>query len=256
MRIICSNFYPHFKGCDETIKRKASRGSFYMGDAGHKSDDSFTLPKNNTITEKNPEDAKAADIFIARINASAEKDVEAQIALGDIWLKSGNFSGAASQYEITINLLPETDKRIFEIYKKLILSFVNCGHPIKASDNMKKLFKIPLNDADSYNNRGVILAKLGSYNRTLKNADAFKMALTDFQRALKLDCEYATAYFNKAKVYYILGELVKYRDNILKAMELYDKQKNIKNYYQCLEYLKTHSDNKHKTDVNIKIFNV
>jgi lipoprotein NlpI len=64
--------------------------------------------------------------------------------------------------------------------------------------------------ADAFNNRGVILARKGNYDK----------AIDDFTKALEIDSFYADAYYNRGVTWFDKGNLQQALADIEKALNL------------------------------------
>ena len=72
-------------------------------------------------------------------------------------------------------------------------------------------------DIDAYNNRGVAYAKKGEYDK----------AITDYNKAIELNPEYARAYYNRGNAYAEKGEHDKATADYNKAIEIDPEYKSV-----------------------------
>nr|WP_300004904.1 tetratricopeptide repeat protein [Anabaena sp. AL09] len=90
------------------------------------------------------------------------------------------------------------------------------------------LIKINPNDANAYNNRGLVRYKLGDKPG----------AIDDFNLAIKINPNDANAYGNRGLVYYQLGDKQKAIENLQRAAQLFLAQGDTASYEQIMNLLK------------------
>ena len=116
--------------------------------------------------------------------------------------------------------------------------------------------------AEQHNERGVVLSAVGLYEQAITefnkaieldpeyamaynnrgnaywNKGNFDRAIADYDKAIELDPEYAEAYGNRGFVYYLEGELTKAISDLEKCLELSDDPGVVARAQQLLDQLR------------------
>ena len=121
---------------------------------------------------------------------------------------------------------------------------------------------LPAGTAVEHDERGTVLALAGLYKQAITefnkaveldpeyamvynnrgnaywNKGNFDRAIADYDKAIKLDPEYAEAYSNRGFVYYLKGELTKAISDLEKCLELSDDFRVVAKAQQLLDQLR------------------
>lgn len=136
-----------------------------------------------------------------------------------------DYQGALADYTKALQI----DSQDPNIYYSRALIYVELGEYEKAIADYTKAIDFKYNPLS-----------IAYYNRAIayRYKQDVQAAISDFNKSLLLDPNYADAYFDRANAYSSQGEREKAIADYKKAAELYQKKGNTKNYQKALQAIK------------------
>ncbi|GGA01458.1 tetratricopeptide repeat protein [Okeania sp. KiyG1] len=98
----------------------------------------------------------------------------------------------------------------------------------RRSLTITKLFNSIPNNAEAYNNRGIVYDNQGEYEK----------AIADYNQAIRLNPKNADAYYNRGLIHKRKRNIEKARSDFKKAADLYKQQGNQEDYQDSLDQLR------------------
>jgi tetratricopeptide (TPR) repeat protein len=137
-----------------------------------------------------------------------------------------DYQGALADYTRAMQI----DSQDANIYYSRALIYVELGEYEKAIADYTKAIDFKYNPLS-----------IPYYNRAIayRYKQDVQAAISDFNKSLLLDPNYADAYFDRANAYSSQGEREKAIADYKKAAELYQKKGNTKNYQKALQAIKS-----------------
>ena len=163
------------------------------------------------------------------------KEFEKDIAVNPAYPKPYNVAGmiyaslgeklkAISYFQKAIEINPQYS----EAYFNLAVLYQSLVQPEDALTYYKKVISLQPNSLDVIINMAAIYASLQKYPE----------AIEYYQRAIELDRDNPDAYYNLALAYFMSDQLAKFRDNLLKAQDLYKRRGDTNGLEKVAEYMK------------------
>lgn len=130
--------------------------------------------------------------------------------LGVVYTSQGQADKGAYYFEKAI----ETNPGYSDAYYNLAAAQEALGRPDEALRNYKKAIELAPGSLDALVQTAALCASLGRYNESVGY----------YKNALKIAPREPDIYYNLALVYFMSDQLTRFRDNLLKARELYQSK--------------------------------
>jgi len=121
----------------------------------------------------------------------------------------------------------EIDPEYSVAYFNLALLYQSSAQPEEALKYYEKTLSLDPKCFDAIINKAAIYASRGKYSE----------AIQFYQNAIKIDQNNPEVYYNLALAYYMSDQLVRFRDNLLKAKELYQRNGDTAGLEKVAEYM-------------------
>jgi tetratricopeptide (TPR) repeat protein len=144
--------------------------------------------------------------------------------VGMLYAAQGDNLKSISYFKKAIEIKPEYSQACFN----LAVLYQSLAQAEDALIYYKKAISLEPNSSDAIINMAALYAALGKYPEAIKY----------YQNAIELDRNNPELYYNLALTYFMSDQLIKFRDNLLKARELYQQKKDV----QGLEKVKSYMD--------------
>ena len=121
----------------------------------------------------------------------------------------------------------EVNPKYSEAYFNLAALYQSLGQPEDAINFYKKAVELEPNFSEAVIHIAALCASLGKYDE----------AAGYYQDAIKIDRSNPETYYNLALVYFISGKVIKFKDNLLKAQELFRQRNDENGLHKVEEYM-------------------
>lgn len=143
--------------------------------------------------------------------------------VGMIYASQGDKTNSISYFQKAIEIDPQYSEACFN----LAALYQSLSQPEDALKYYGKVISLEPNSIDAIINMAVIYASLGKYSEAIRY----------YQEAIVLDRNNPEVYYNLALVYFMSDQLKKFRENLLKAQELYQQNKDVQGLEKVSEYM-------------------
>jgi len=152
--------------------------------------------------------------------------------IGMVHASLGDKSKAIDYFQKAIEINPQYTQACFN----LAALYQSLGQTEDAFKYYEKALFLDPNLPEAVMNTAVIYASLGKYSEAIKY----------YQRAIELDRTNPEVYYNLALAYFMSDQLVKFRDNLLRAQELYQRKNDAQGLEKVAEYMNKIKDIENK----------
>jgi len=132
--------------------------------------------------------------------------------IGMVYAAQGDKTKAISYFKKAIEINPQYSQAYFN----LAALYQSSAQPLDALKYYEKAISLEPDSFEAIINIAAIYAALGKYPEAIKY----------YQQAIKRERNNPEMYYNLALVYFMSDQLAKFRDNLLRAQELYQRQGN------------------------------
>jgi len=143
--------------------------------------------------------------------------------VGMVYASQGIEPESISYFKKAIEINPKYSEACFN----LAALYQSSAQPLDALKYYEQAISLEPNSPDALINMGVIYTSLGKYPEAIKC----------YQNALGLDRNNPEAYYNLALAYFMSDQLIKFRDNLSKAQELYQQRNDTQGLEKVAEYM-------------------
>ncbi|MCK9432614.1 MAG: tetratricopeptide repeat protein [Candidatus Omnitrophica bacterium] len=120
------------------------------------------------------------------------------------------------------------DPRYSQAYFNLGLVYQSSAQPLEALESYRKAVSLDPDFRDALLNLGAVYASLGKYDEAVKS----------YRKAIPLDRNNPALYYNLALVYLMSDNFMKFRENLLKAEDLYRRNNDAEGQEKVAVYMK------------------
>ncbi|MCK9432496.1 MAG: tetratricopeptide repeat protein, partial [Candidatus Omnitrophica bacterium] len=120
------------------------------------------------------------------------------------------------------------DPHYSQAYFNLGLVYQSSSQPLEALESYRKAISLDPDFRDALFNLGAVYASLGRYNEAVKS----------YRKAIPLDRNNPALYYNLALVYLMSDNFMKFRENLLKAEDLYRRNNDAEGQEKVAVYMK------------------
>jgi tetratricopeptide (TPR) repeat protein len=214
--------------------------------------------KINVKTDKDDNTSRSA---LGLLNDLKENKISKDYALlifnGILYMVSGQPEQAATKLEEAI----QTDPHYAKAYNILGMIYASIGELQKSIEQLRKAIEADPDYAEAYFNLGALMQAQGDtqqalnyYQKSVQKAPdsvenhltlgrlyaslgRYQEAIVSYQTALRIDPDNADSYYNMGLAYFMMEDLLKSRENLIKAKKLYIKSGNAKGVEDAEKYL-------------------
>jgi tetratricopeptide (TPR) repeat protein len=143
--------------------------------------------------------------------------------VGMVYASQGDKTKSISYFQKAIEINPQYSEACFN----LAALYQLLSQPKDAIRYYEKVIFLEADSPDAVINIAAIYASLGKYPEAIKY----------YQKAIELDRNNPEVYYNLALAYFMSDQLIKFRGNLLKAQELYQRNKDTRGMEKVAEYM-------------------
>ncbi|MDD5130749.1 MAG: tetratricopeptide repeat protein [Candidatus Omnitrophica bacterium] len=152
--------------------------------------------------------------------------------IGMVYASLGDKTKAIEYFQKAIEINPQYTQACFN----LAALYQSLGQIEDALKYYEKVLFLDSNFPEAVMNIAVIYASLGKYSEAIKY----------YQRAIEFDRTNPQVYYNLALAYFMSDQLVKFRDNLLRAQELYQRKNDTQGLEKVAAYMNKIKDIENK----------
>jgi len=152
--------------------------------------------------------------------------------VGMVYASQGDNAKAVTYFQQAIEIDPQYSQACFN----LAALYQSLAEPLDALKYYEKAISLEPEFSEAAINLAAIYASLGKYPEAIKY----------YQKAIELDRDNPEVYYNLGLVYFMSDQLVKFKDNLIKAQALYQEKNDTLGLEKVAEYMKKIKDIENK----------